>query len=107
MVASTKTSKSPWRELHQPILYNQKLQTTAGPKALILRPKPGNPHISADDHLKFWSAIGLLLYIVKHSRPDMSNAAWELSKLADGALPGHWKTVTWLIKYVLDTEKYD
>jgi hypothetical protein len=48
----------------------------------------------------------LLLYLVKHSRTDISNAVRELSKLADGAIPGHWKTMTRLIKYVLDTENY-
>jgi hypothetical protein len=48
----------------------------------------------------------MLLYLVKHSRPDISNAVRELSKVADGATPGHWKTMTRLIKYVLDTEDY-
>jgi hypothetical protein len=48
----------------------------------------------------------MLLYLVKHSRPDISNAVRELSKVADGATPGHWKTMTRLIKNVLDTENY-
>jgi hypothetical protein len=48
----------------------------------------------------------VLLFLVKHSRPDNSNVVRELSKVADGATPGHWKTMTRLIKYVLDTEDY-
>jgi hypothetical protein len=46
------------------------------------------------------------LYLVKHSRPDISNAVRELSKVADGAIRGHWKTMTRLIKFVLDSEIY-
>jgi hypothetical protein len=44
--------------------------------------------------------------LVKHSRPDISNAVRELSKVADGATPRHWKTMTRSIKYVLYTENY-
>jgi hypothetical protein len=73
-------------------------KTPARPKTLILRPKPGDPLISADDQFKFRSIVGILLYLVKHSRPDISNAVRELSKVADGATPGHWNTMTRLIK---------
>ncbi|HSN67552.1 MAG TPA: Ty1/Copia family ribonuclease HI [Fusibacter sp.] len=48
----------------------------------------------------------MLLYLVKHSRPDISNAVRELSKVADGATKGHWKALLRAIKYVLDTENY-
>ena len=47
----------------------------------------------------------MLLYLVKHSRPDIANSVRELSKVADGATPGHWKALIRLIKYVLDTRK--
>jgi hypothetical protein len=70
----------------------------AGPKTLILRPKPGDPLIYADDQIKFRSVMGILLYLVKHSRPNISNAVRELSKVADGATPGQWKTMTRFIK---------
>jgi hypothetical protein len=85
---------------------NKNYKTPAGPKTFILRPKPGDPLISADDQFKFISVVGVLLFLVKHSRPDNSNVVRELSKVADGATPGHWKTMTRLIKYVLDTEDY-
>jgi len=47
----------------------------------------------------------MLLYLVKHSRPDISNAVRELSKVADGATEAHWKALLRCIKYVLDTRK--
>ena len=46
----------------------------------------------------------MLLYLIKHSRPDISNAVRELSKVADGATNAHWKAMLRTIKYVLNTE---
>ena len=48
----------------------------------------------------------MLLYLVKHSRPDIANAVRELSKVADGATEAHWKALLRVIKYVLSTENY-
>jgi hypothetical protein len=45
----------------------------------------------------------MLLYLVKHSRPDISNSARELSKVADGTTDGHIKAHLRTIKYVLGT----
>jgi len=33
----------------------------------------------------------MLLYLVKHSRPDLSNRTQELSKVMDKATEGHMK----------------
>lgn len=48
----------------------------------------------------------MLLYLVKHSKPDIANAVRELSKVADIANQAHWKALMRLIKYVLDTRKF-
>ena len=42
----------------------------------------------------------MLLYLVKHSRPEISNAVRELSKVGDGATKSHWKD---LMKGLLNT----
>jgi hypothetical protein len=34
-----------------------------------------------------------LLYLIKHSRPDLSNSIMELTKVLDGATPAHWKAI--------------
>ena len=47
--------------------------------------------------------VGLLLYLVKFSRPDISNAVRELSNVMDGATIGNMKSMLRTIKYVLDT----
>ena len=48
----------------------------------------------------------MLLYLLKHSRPDLSNVVQELSKGMDGAGLEHWKDMLRVIKYVLHTESY-
>ena len=46
----------------------------------------------------------MLLYLVKHSRPNTANSVQELSKAADGAIKYHWQKLLRNIKFVLDTE---
>jgi hypothetical protein len=103
--------------IHQPKLikhlkesYSDLIETTrsyktpASPKTTIMRPKEDDPLISSEDQLKYRSVVGMLLYLVKHSRPDIANSVRELSKVADGATSAHWKAMTRLVKYVVNTE---
>ena len=46
----------------------------------------------------------MLLYLVKHSRPDIANAVRELSKVLDCSNNGAYKEMLRCIKYVLDTK---
>jgi hypothetical protein len=59
--------------------------------------------ISENDQRDFRSGVGMLLYLVKHSRPDLSNAVRELTKVMDGATEEHVKLLHRVIKFVLDT----
>jgi Reverse transcriptase (RNA-dependent DNA polymerase) len=78
--------------------------TPASPKSIICRPQQGDVLILATDQTKYRSGVGMLLYLVKHSRLDIANAVRELSKVADGANLARWKALLRAIKYVLDTE---
>jgi hypothetical protein len=49
----------------------------------------------------------MLLYLVKHSLPDLSNGTRELSKVMDKATEGHVKELNRVIKYALDTQILD
>jgi hypothetical protein len=80
--------------------------TPASPKTLVIRPEEGDTLISKDEQRIFRSGVGMLLYLVKHSRPDIANATRELSKVADGATQAHFKYLMRVIKYVLDTETF-
>ena len=52
----------------------------------------------------FRSMVGTLLYLVKLSRPDLSNSVRELSKVMDGAAPAHEKELKRVIEYVIQTK---
>ncbi len=80
-------------------------RTPAGPKTTIMRPEKGDTLISVDKQTTYRSGVGMLLYLVKHSRPEISNAVRELSKVGDGATQAHWKALMRTIKFVLDTRK--
>lgn len=46
----------------------------------------------------------MLLYLVKHSRPDIANGVRELSKVLDGPSLGDYKELLRTIKFVIDTK---
>ena len=70
---------------------------------IILRPDEGEPTLGRDDQTTYRRGVGLLLYLIKFSRPDISNTVRELSKVMDGATLGNMKSMLRTIKYVLDT----
>ena len=77
----------------------------AGTGEHIKRPDNEETLIEKAEQSLFRSGVGLLLYLVKFSRPDLSNAVRELSKVMDGATPAHMKKLMRAIKYVLDTKE--
>jgi hypothetical protein len=75
---------------------------------------PGTPHqviarktewkITPEEQGIYRSGVGMLLFLIKHSRPDIANTVRELTKVLDGASPAAFKELKRVIKYVLDTE---
>jgi len=60
--------------------------------------------ISDQDQKLYRIGVGMLLFLVKHTRPDLSNSTRELSKVMDKATEGHMKELCRVIKYVIDTK---
>ena len=58
--------------------------------------------ISIEDQRMYQSGVGMLLYPVKHSCPDIANTTRELSKATDGANPPTYKELLQVIKHVID-----
>ena len=83
-----------------------KVKTPGTPGFGIVRPKEGDPVIDPESQKLYRSGVGMLLYLVKHSRPDIANAARELSKCMDKATPAAYKELMRLIKFVLDTKSF-
>ena len=79
-------------------------KTAGTPGFRTIRPSDDTEKISNSDQSLYCSGVGMLLYLVKHSRPDIANATRELSKVLDGATPSSFKEMHRVIKYVLDTK---
>ena len=62
--------------------------------------------VNAEEHEIYRSGVGTLLYLTKHSRPDISNPVRELSKTMDAPAPVHVKEMYKLIRFVLSTKDY-
>lgn len=56
------------------------------------------------EQTKYASGVGALLYLVKHSRPDIANSTRELSKAMQRSNYSHYKALIRCIKYVNTTE---
>jgi hypothetical protein len=83
----------------------KEVYTPMGPGVTIERPSEDDVKLDSTEQRKFRSGVGMLLYLIKHSRPDLNNAVRELSKVMDGATEIHLKELHRVIKYVLDTRK--
>jgi hypothetical protein len=78
--------------------------TPGAPKTVVMRPEEKDPVLNPEEQTKYRSGVGMLLYLVKHSRPDIANAVRELTKVLDRATPAHWKALLRIINFVFDTK---
>ena len=69
----------------------------------MARPKDEDPVVSEDMQACYRSSVGMLLYLVEHSIPDISNAVRELTKCMDKATPAAFKEMLRVVKFVLDS----
>ena len=60
--------------------------------------------LNDEDQQEFRSGVGSLLYLLKHSRPDLSNSVRELSKVMDRANKAHEKMLHRVIRFVEQTK---
>jgi hypothetical protein len=80
-------------------------KTPGPPGESVVRPKENNETVSNAEQKEYRSGVGMLLYLVKHSRPDISNAVRELAKVMDGANMAHMKMLYRAIRFVLNTKE--
>jgi hypothetical protein len=74
-------------------------KTPAAPRTNMKLAEKGEILISPEDYTKFWTVVGMLLYVVKHSRPDIANSVQELSNIAHGATKYHWNKLLRNVKF--------
>ena len=80
-----------------------KSHKTPGMHFFIIRPINDSDKISIKDQKLCWSEIGIMLYFVKHSKPDIAYAIWELYKVIHGVNPATFLKIHSVVKYALDT----
>jgi hypothetical protein len=84
----------------------QVYNTPGTPGKGILKVKDDKAKITQQEQSLYRSGVGMLLYLVKHSRPDIANTVRELAKVMEGANYAALKELHRCIKFVLDTKEW-
>ena len=85
---------------------HQHYKTPGTPGIGLRKPMTNDPKVSDGEHKNYRSGVGMLLYLMKHSRPDIANAVRELTKVLDKPTPAALKELKRVMKFVMDTENY-
>ena len=82
-----------------------KYQTPAKTKFSVQRPTSSDVLIPAKMQKHFRIAVGLMLFLITFSCPDISNSVRELAKVNNGATQEKIKQIICAVKFVLDTRQ--
>jgi hypothetical protein len=58
----------------------KEFETPTGPGVKVMQPKDEETRLTKGEQEEFRSGVGSLLYLLKHSRPDISNCVGKLAK---------------------------
>ena len=85
----------------------ERLSLTPGtPRFTERRLENPEDKVSPEEHETYRCGVGTVLYLTKHSRPDICNPERELSKTMEAPAPVHLKEMYKLIRFVLSTKDY-
>ena len=79
-------------------------ETPFAPNSGVNRELSKENLLSEEVQTDYRSGVGMLLYLVKYSRPDIANGVRELSKVMDGACEDDYKRMLRMIKFVESTK---
>ena len=83
----------------------ERLSLTPGsPRFTARRLENPEDKVNSEEHEIYRSGVGTLLYLTKHSRPDICNPVRELSKTMDAPAPVHLTEMYKVIRHVLSTK---
>ena len=80
-------------------------QTPGTPGFTIIRDE-SIERVDQGKQSKYRTGVGMLLFLIKHSRPDIANCTRELSKVLDGATVSAYKEMIRVIKFVVSTKEW-
>ena len=81
------------------------MTTPSTPAFKLARVKEGEGALSPEEQTLYRCGVGILLYLVKHTRPDLANATRKFSKAMDVANYLHWRELLLVIVYALKTQE--
>ena len=81
--------------------------TPGTPRFIAMRVANEEDKLPAREHAIYRSGGHTLLYLTKHSRPDLCNAVRELFKIMDRPAPIHLKEMCRIIRYVCKQKDMD
>ena len=79
--------------------------TPSTPNFRLKRVKEGEAVLNTTEQTMYRCGVGILLYLVKHTRPDLANVIRELSKAMDIGNYVHWKELLKVILFALKTKE--
>jgi Reverse transcriptase (RNA-dependent DNA polymerase)/gag-polypeptide of LTR copia-type len=89
------------------IVGKQSSVTTPGtPNYNIVRPTEESEKVKPEEQKLYRSAVGSMLYLSSHSRPDISNVVRELAKCMDGATYAAFKEMKRVLRFLMDTKDF-
>ncbi|KAG7353397.1 reverse transcriptase RNA-dependent DNA polymerase [Nitzschia inconspicua] len=91
------------KEFEQDIKPLRDVEIPMGQGVMIRRHRENEEVLTQTNQTRYRSGTGMLLYLVKHSRPDLSNATRELSKVMDGASEKDKELMLKTVKFVITT----
>ena len=80
-------------------------ETPGTPGYKIVKPKEGEAILPPDLQSRYRTGVGMAMFLIKHSRPDIMNATRELAKVLGKATTAAYKEMLRLIKFIVDTGK--
>jgi hypothetical protein len=82
----------------------QVYQTPGTPGFQIVSPKESDEVLDDEFQKRYRTGVGMLMYCIKHSRPDIANAVRELTKVLGKATPAAYKEMLRVCKFIADTK---
>jgi hypothetical protein len=84
----------------------RKYLTPGTPRFKIQKSTEDLEVINDDFQRKYRSGVGMLLYLTKYSRPDISNIVRVMSKCMNAASWGSYQELLRVIKFINDTKSF-
>ena len=79
------TGKEVWRDVRVANMQSYRTPGTPGQHIAKLKEEHMDKAINSEQQALYCSGVGMLLYLLKHSRPCLANPVRELAKALDGA----------------------